>query len=89
MTVKANIMIRKSRSDKKDTTCKRCSKVCVNLNKLREHLKWKNLCRPQTDNQEAIQEPIQDFIQEPIQASVQVLAKVPINDTPFKDRRIE
>ncbi|CAI2201957.1 18433_t:CDS:1, partial [Funneliformis geosporum] len=95
----------KSRSDKKDTICKRCDKVCINPNKLREHLRQKNLCRPQTDNQEAIQETIQPSIQIPFQASVQkisqqrilttepkpikVSSKISNKDTLFKNPDIE
>ncbi|RIA87057.1 hypothetical protein C1645_828306 [Glomus cerebriforme] len=60
-------MVRKSRSDKKDTTCKRCGKVCVNPNKLREHLRRKNLCKPKTNT--PIQAPVQEVNQEAIQAS--------------------
>src|SRR3954469_8172177 len=73
-------MVRKSRSDKKDTTCKRCGKVCVNPNKLREHLRRKNPCRPRTDNQEAIQEPIQV----PIQMSIQVSIQTPVQASPIQ-----
>src|SRR3954451_11791323 len=39
-------MIRKTRSDKKDTICKRCGHECPTPQKLREHLKRKNLCKP-------------------------------------------
>ncbi|CAI2194396.1 19115_t:CDS:1, partial [Funneliformis geosporum] len=63
---------------KKDTTYKLCDKVCVNPNKLREHLKRKNPCRPQTNNQEAIQETIQPSIQETIQPSIQTPFQAPI-----------
>jgi hypothetical protein len=54
-------MVRKSRSDKKDTTCKRCGKVCANPNKLREHLRRKNPCKPLQKQKEvaSIQVPIQ------------------------------
>ena len=90
-------MVRKSRSDKKDTTCKRCGKVCVNPNKLREHLRRKNPCRPlseitasiQVPIQVSIQAPIQVTIQEPVQIPVQALTTVASNDTPFKNLKIE
>ena len=68
MMVRANTMVRKTRSDKKDTTCKHCGKVCVNPNKFHEHLKQKNPCRPKTDT--LIQAPIQ-VIQEVSQQSIQ------------------
>ncbi|POG61267.1 hypothetical protein GLOIN_2v1786825 [Rhizophagus irregularis DAOM 181602=DAOM 197198] len=79
-------MIRKSRSDKKDTTCKRCGKMCVNPNKLREHLRRKNLCKPLSEITASIQVPIQVPIQAPIQ---EVIQKSAINDTPFKNPKIE
>ncbi|CAB5162836.1 unnamed protein product [Rhizophagus irregularis] len=79
-------MIRKSRSDKKDTTCKRCGKVCVNPNKLCEHLRRKNLCKPLSEITASIQVPIQVPIQAPIQ---EVIQKSAINDTPFKNPKIE
>ena len=78
MTVRANIMVRKSRSDKKDTTCKRCDKVCVNPNKLREHLRQKNPCRLLSEITASIQVPIQVPIQVTIQVPKQVIsAKAP------------
>ncbi|CAB4431482.1 unnamed protein product [Rhizophagus irregularis] len=79
-------MVRKSRSDKKDTTCKRCDKVYVNPNKLREHLRRKNLCKPLSEITASIQVPIQVPIQAPIQ---EVIQKSAINDTPFKNPKIE
>jgi len=86
-------MVRKSRSDKKDTTCKRCGKVCVNPNKLREHLRRKNLCRPLSEITASIQVPIQVPIQAPIQVTIQEPVQIPItvtiNDTPFKNSKIE
>ena len=39
-------MVRKARSDKKGTTCKRCGRECSTPQKLREHLKRKNPCKP-------------------------------------------
>ncbi|CAB4439155.1 unnamed protein product [Rhizophagus irregularis] len=53
-------MVRKTRSDKKDTICKRCGYECSTPQKLREHLKRKNLCKPlqkqkEVANQQAIQ----------------------------------
>ena len=90
-------MVRKSRSDKKDTTCKRCGRVCANPNKLREHLRRKNPCRPlseitasiQVPIQVPIQTPIQEVIQNPTQIPVQVPTTVAINDIPFKNPKIE
>ena len=78
-------MVRKSRSDKKDTTCKRCGKVCVNPNKLREHLRRKNPCKPLTVNQEAIQETIQPPIQTPIQISIQTPPIQESNQQPIQE----
>ncbi|CAG8767968.1 36388_t:CDS:2, partial [Gigaspora margarita] len=48
-------MIRKTKSNKKNTTYDYCKRTLANPNKLREHLKRKNLCKHQTINQEAIQ----------------------------------
>ena len=39
-------MVRKTRTDKKDTICERCGHECSTPQKLREHLKWKNPCKP-------------------------------------------
>ncbi|RGB26006.1 hypothetical protein C1646_770992 [Rhizophagus diaphanus] len=61
-------MVRKTRSDKKDTICKCCGHECSISQKLCKHLKRKNLCRPKTDT--PIQAPIQ-VIQEVNQQSVQ------------------
>ena len=63
-------MVRKIRSDKKDTTCDRCGRILANPNKLREHLRRKNPCKAKTDTsiQPPIQMPIQTFIQAPVQA---------------------
>ncbi|CAB4375949.1 unnamed protein product [Rhizophagus irregularis] len=55
-------MVRKTRSDKKNTTCDHCGRTLANPNKLREHLKRKNLCKLRTDNQEAIQDSNQTTI---------------------------
>jgi len=54
-------MVRKTRSDKKDTICKRCGHECSTPQKLREHLKRKNLCKPLQKQKEvaSIQTPIQ------------------------------
>ncbi|CAG8608065.1 8810_t:CDS:1, partial [Ambispora gerdemannii] len=64
-TVRANTMVRKTRSDKKNTICKRCGHECSTLQKLREHLKRKNLCKPLQKQKEvaSIQTPIQVPIQ--------------------------
>ena len=90
-------MVRKSRSDKKDTTCKRCGRVCANPNKLREHLRQKNPCRLLSEITASIQVPIQVpiqaliqvTIQEPVQIPVQALTTVAINDIPFKNPKIK
>jgi len=50
MTVRANIMIRKTRSDKKNTIYDYCERTLVNPNKLRKYFKRKNLCKSQTVN---------------------------------------
>ena len=58
-------MVRKTRSDKKDTICKHCGHECSTPQKLREHLKQKNLCKPLQKQKEvaSIQTPIQVPIQ--------------------------
>jgi penicillin V acylase-like amidase (Ntn superfamily) len=55
-------MVRKTKSDKKNTICDHCGRILTNSNKFRKHLKRKNLCKLQTDNQEAIQNPNQTTI---------------------------
>ncbi|CAI2191367.1 12129_t:CDS:2 [Funneliformis geosporum] len=60
-------MVRKARSDKKGTTCKRCGREYSTPQKLREHLKRKNLCKPLQKQKEVAS--IQTLIQVPIQAS--------------------
>ncbi|CAI2181669.1 19484_t:CDS:2 [Funneliformis geosporum] len=35
-------MVKKIRSDKKDTTCNHCSRILANPNKLHKHFKRKN-----------------------------------------------
>ena len=54
-------MVRKTRSDKKDTICKRCGHECSTPQKLREHLKRKNPYKPLQKQKEvaSIQTPIQ------------------------------
>ena len=77
-------MTRKTRNDKKDTTCKRCGKKCSTPQRLREHLNRKFPCKPQETIQTIVQEtnqpPIKESVQAPFQkhnqASVQVLIKV-------------
>jgi len=70
--VRANTMVRKSRSDKKNTICKRCGRECSTPQKLREHLKRKNLCKPLQEWKDVastkvpILAPIQEFKQHPI-----------------------
>ncbi|RGB30633.1 hypothetical protein C1646_765053 [Rhizophagus diaphanus] len=61
-------MARKTRNDKKDTTCERCGKKCSTPQKLREHLNRKFPCKPH--------ETIQTIVQESNQAPVQVVTKV-------------
>ena len=56
-------MVRKTRSDKKDTICKRCGHECSTPQKLREHLKRKNPCKPLQKQKEVA------FIQQAIQPS--------------------
>jgi hypothetical protein len=46
VTVRANTMVRKTRTDKKDTICECCGHECSTHQKLREHLKRKNPCKP-------------------------------------------
>ncbi|CAI2171320.1 11435_t:CDS:2, partial [Funneliformis geosporum] len=91
-------MNKKTRSDKKDTICKRCGQKCSTPQKLREHLKRKNPCRSQTNNQQAIQETIQTSIQTPpiqennqqlIQEASQEPVQIPNKDTLFKNPAIE
>ena len=62
-------MVRKSRSDKKDTICKRCGHECSTPQKLREHLKRKNPCKP-LQNQRDITSSIQEPIQIPISSKI-------------------
>ena len=64
-------MVRKTRSDKKDTICKRCGHECSTSQKLREHLKRKNPCKSLQKQKEVayIQVPIQKANQQAIQAS--------------------
>ncbi|CAG8820784.1 16874_t:CDS:1, partial [Dentiscutata erythropus] len=90
---------RKTRSDKKDTICKRCGHECSTLQKLREHLKRKNpykLLQEQKNIasiQIPIKEPIQEDIQEPVQVAIQEpiqkVVKTTSKDTPFKNPNIE
>ena len=65
-------MVRKTRSNKKDTICKRCGHECSTPQKLREHLKRKNPCKPLQKQKEVafIQVPIQKANLQAIQASV-------------------
>jgi hypothetical protein len=71
-------MVRKTRSDKKGTTCERCGHRCSTPQRLREYLKRKNLCKPLQDQKDVastkvpIQAPIQEFKQHPIRESVQI-----------------
>jgi hypothetical protein len=66
-------MVRKTRSDKKDTICKRCGHECSTPQKLREHLKRKNPCKPLQKQKEvaSIQMPIQVPIQKANQHAIQ------------------
>ncbi|CAG8816581.1 14581_t:CDS:2, partial [Racocetra persica] len=54
----------KTKSDKKVRICKCCGSEYSIPQKLREHLKRKNLCKPL---QEANQQPIEENIQKPVQ----------------------
>ncbi|CAI2191577.1 6927_t:CDS:2 [Funneliformis geosporum] len=65
-------MVRKIRSDKKDTTCDYYSRILANANKLHEHLKRKN---PSPSIQESNQQLIQEVIQEPVQIPIQIYKK--------------
>jgi hypothetical protein len=60
-------MVRKTRSDKKDTICKCCGHKCSTPQKLREHLKRKNLCKLLQKQKEVAF--IQKASQQAIQAS--------------------
>ena len=62
---KANIMVRKIRSDRKDKICKRCGYECSTPQKLYEHFKRKNLCKLLQKQKKvaSIQMPIQVPIQ--------------------------
>ncbi|PKK57615.1 hypothetical protein RhiirC2_797722 [Rhizophagus irregularis] len=55
-------MVIKTRSDKKDTICKCCGHECLMPQKLREHLKRKNPCKPLQKQKKV---PIQKAIQAP------------------------
>ena len=72
MMVRANTMVRKIRSDKKDTICKRCDHECSILQKLRKHLKRKNPCKLLQKQKEvaSIQTPIQMPDQKAIQQAI-------------------
>ncbi|CAG8836222.1 30840_t:CDS:2, partial [Racocetra persica] len=48
--------------------CKHCGHECSTPQKLREHLKQKNPCKPL---QEANQQPIEEDIQKPVQVTIQ------------------
>src|ERR1044072_6231171 len=68
-------MVRKTRSDKKDTICKRCGHECSTPQKLREHLKQKNPCKLLQKQKEvasiqtSIRMPNQKATQQAIQGS--------------------
>ena len=66
-------MVRKTRSDKKDTICNRCGHECSTPQKLREHLKRKNPCKLLQKQKEvaSIQTPIQVPIQKVNQQATQ------------------
>ena len=78
MRVRANTIVRKSKRDKKNTTCKHCGHKCSTPQKLCEHFERKNLCKPITYT--SIQAPIQASasIQIPIQASIQEAIQTPV-----------
>ncbi len=66
-------MVRKTRTDKKDTICKRCDHEYSTSQKLYEYLKRKNLCKPLQEWKDVtsikvlILAPIQEFKQHSIQ----------------------
>ncbi|CAG8817303.1 20069_t:CDS:2, partial [Cetraspora pellucida] len=66
--IRANTIIRKTRSDKKVRICKHCGSECSTSQKLCEHLKQKNLCKLL---QEANQQLIKEDIQNPVQVAIQ------------------
>jgi len=59
VTVRANTIVRKIRSNKKDTICKYCGHECLTPQKLREHLKRKNLYKALSEITASIQISIQ------------------------------
>ncbi|GES92707.1 hypothetical protein GLOIN_2v1788036 [Rhizophagus clarus] len=81
--------IRKTRSDKKDTICKRCGHECSTPQKLREHLKRKNLCKLLQDKKDIapIQVSIQEVNQDNNQGKVQV--QTPVVYTQKRDHQRE
>ncbi|GES87036.1 hypothetical protein GLOIN_2v1473973 [Rhizophagus clarus] len=66
-------MIRKTRSDKKDTICKHCDHEYLTSQKLHEHLKRKNPCKLLQKQKEvaSIQTPIQMSNQKANQQAIQ------------------
>ncbi|PKY15588.1 hypothetical protein RhiirB3_427819 [Rhizophagus irregularis] len=74
-TVRANTIVRKTRSNKKDTICEHCGHEYSTPQKLCEHFKQKNPCKPLQKQKEVayiqtpIQVPIQKANQQAIQAS--------------------
>ncbi|RIB11454.1 hypothetical protein C2G38_2203378 [Gigaspora rosea] len=83
MAVRANTMVRKTRSNKKDTICKCCSHKCSTPQKLCEHLKRKNLCKPLQDQK--YPKADSSTIQEPVQKVVKTTSK----DISFKNPNIK
>ncbi|CAG8790703.1 35936_t:CDS:2, partial [Racocetra persica] len=79
----------KTRSDKKDTICKCCGHECSTFQKLRGHLKRKNLCKPLQDKKDIV--PIQVFIQEVNQDNYQekVQVQTPVVYAQKRDRQRE
>jgi hypothetical protein len=80
-------MVRKTRSDKKNTTCDRCGRTLANPNKLYEHLKRKNLCKLRTVNQEAIWDPNQTTIIQSIRLASEAIPIPPKNEENRRDQR--
>ncbi|CAB4399648.1 unnamed protein product [Rhizophagus irregularis] len=83
-------MVRKTRSDKKNTTCDCCERTLANPNKLHKHLKRKNLCKLRTDNQKAIQDPNQTTIIQstrPASEAIPIPSVLPKNEENRRDQR--
>ncbi|CAG8557185.1 8024_t:CDS:2, partial [Scutellospora calospora] len=84
LKIRANTIVRKIRSDKKDTISKCCSHEYSTSQKLHEHLKRKNLCKLLQKQKEVvfIQVPIQMPIQKAIQQAIQT-SKIKAQGKPY------